>query len=103
MRVLSEEEISTALASLAHWEHQADALARLAPTDDPAGMRAAVDSVSGAERDHVATRAAPNGLVVRVATPGAGVTDTDVELAARIEQTIEMGGSDARPQPPGGR
>lgn len=100
MRVLSEEEISTALVSLAHWEHRAGSLARLAPTGDPEGMRAAVTGVTADESDHVATQAAPEGLVVRVATPGAGVTETDVELAARIEQTIETGGSDARPRPP---
>ncbi|KUP95568.1 4a-hydroxytetrahydrobiopterin dehydratase [Thermobifida cellulosilytica] len=100
MRVLSEEEISTALVSLAHWEHRAGALARPTPTDDPAGMRAAVDGVTADEPGHVAVRPVPGGLVVRVATPGEGVTETDVELAARIEQTIEMGGSDSRPRPP---
>ncbi|WP_133742229.1 hypothetical protein [Actinorugispora endophytica] len=94
---MSEAEISTALASLAHWEHQVDSLARLAPTDDPAGLEPVIDRVAGEDGDHVATDRTPDGLVLRVATPGAGVTPVDVEIAARIEQAIEMGGADAAP------
>ncbi|GAB3213566.1 4a-hydroxytetrahydrobiopterin dehydratase [Marinactinospora thermotolerans] len=101
MRTLSDDEISVALATLAEWEHQVDSLARLAPTDDPAGFKATVERVAGQDADHVAMVDTPNGVVLRVTTPEAGgVTATDVEVAARIDRAIEMGGADAAPPAP---
>lgn len=100
MRPLNDEEVSAALASLAHWEHRDGGLARFAPTDDPDGLASAVDRVLGGDGGHVAAIPTQDGLVLRVATPGAGVTALDVEVAARIEQAIEMGGADARLDPP---
>ncbi|GAA3744356.1 pterin-4a-carbinolamine dehydratase [Spinactinospora alkalitolerans] len=98
MRTLTDNEISVALASLANWEHQVDTLARLAPTDDPKGFDEVIERVAGEDRDHISTVDTPNGVVLRVATPEArGITAVDVELAARIEQAIEMGGADAVP------
>lgn len=99
MRLLSEKEISQALESLPRWEHQVDSLARLVPTDDHGDMEHVITQVAGDLREHVRTERTPRGVVVKVSTATMGdVTDSDVEVAAAIDQVIALGGSDTAPR-----
>ncbi|GLU48535.1 hypothetical protein [Nocardiopsis ansamitocini] len=101
MDALTRDEIDTALSALGNWEYQAGVLARLARTDDPEGLGRAFDQAAGKDRDHVDAVDTPNGLVLRVRTPGTDtVTAVDVEVAARLEQVIELGGADSVPPAP---
>ncbi|MGI8901214.1 MAG: 4a-hydroxytetrahydrobiopterin dehydratase [Nocardioides sp.] len=95
--LLARTDIDTALESLAGWSHDGKALVRRAevPGDSQDALVEAVATVADAMDHHPELEREADAVTFRLWTHSAGgVTAKDIELAARIDQTLSGSGSD---------
>ncbi|MEY9944239.1 4a-hydroxytetrahydrobiopterin dehydratase [Kitasatospora sp. GAS1066B] len=94
--LLTEDEITTGLARLTGWRRQGEAITRTADaTDFPAAIRVVVAVAEAAEamNHHPDIDIRWRTLTFTLATHSAGgVTDLDLQLAARIDQALTQQG-----------
>ena len=89
--VMSEQDIQDALAALPGWELAGDALVRTVPVepDSVDNLESAIAQVADQLDHHPVVERGEGELRLRLWTHSAGgVTPKDVELAARIDQTL---------------
>ncbi|SDH47463.1 4a-hydroxytetrahydrobiopterin dehydratase [Nonomuraea jiangxiensis] len=90
-RLLSGEEIETALAALEGWRREGDALVRDIPItpDSYDWLSQAVTNEADVVDHHPDIERTGQGIRFRLTTHSAGgVTQRDVELAARIDHVV---------------
>jgi 4a-hydroxytetrahydrobiopterin dehydratase len=96
--LLDRDSIDAALAALPGWSYDGEALARRVevPADTHAALEQSVGTVADAMDHHPTITREGDALVFRLWTHSEdGVTAKDVELAARIDQTLSGSGSDS--------
>ena len=89
--LLSEDEIRTALAPLAGWSYDGEAIVREVPVEDASrdNLERAVMSAADEMNHHPVLEQSPGRMRLRIWTHSAGgVTAKDVELAARLDQVL---------------
>lgn len=95
--LLDRAAIDTALQSLPGWSYDGEALVRRVdvPAERQDALEESVASVAEAMDHHPDTSRDGDAMTFRLWTHSAGgVTAKDVELAARIDQTLSGSGSD---------
>lgn len=96
-KLMDDDEVRYALASLPGWEGDAQRLERTVPVppDQQDELVAALTRVADKVNHHPDIERTPEGLRLRLWTHTAGgVTAKDIDLAARIDQVLS--GSDRR-------
>lgn len=95
--LLPRDQIDTALGALPGWAYQDDKLVKSAqvPSDSQDGLLEAVGRVADEMNHHPDVSREGDSVTFRLWTHSAGgVTTKDVDLAARIDQTLSGAGTD---------
>jgi len=96
--LLDHADVETALAALPGWTFEDDKLVKRAdvPADSQDGLLESVGQVADEIDHHPDVSREADAVVFRLWTHSAGgVTSKDVDLAARIDQTLSGSGRDA--------